>query len=46
MIMKNNTTGSLAHDSNIVSRRMTQQTVADKKRKLKSGYRKHKKDWE
>ena len=38
-----NTTGSIPHDIQIVQRKLTQKTVPDKKKKLKSGYVKHKK---
>jgi hypothetical protein len=37
-----NTTGSIKHDISIVQRKLTQKTVPDKKRKVKSGYVKHK----
>lgn len=37
-----NTTGSVRHDIQIVQRKLTQKTVPDKKRKVKSGYIKHK----
>jgi len=40
------TTGSKGHDAQIVSKMTTQKTVADKKKKAKSGYRKHKIKWD
>ena len=41
--MKNkNTTGSVGHDRHILSRMMKQRTTGNRKKKIKSGYIKHK----
>ena len=41
-----NTTGSVGHDVAIVSKRTTQKVVPCKRRKVKSGYTKHKTKWD